>query len=364
LNLALDVRAMHVDARSGMGLEAAAREARYAAFAATLQPGESLLTAHHQDDQVETVLLKLLRGAGPQGLGGMRMRRPLAGGWLWRPLLDTPRAVLTGYLHAHAIDSIRDPSNDDPRHARNFLRVEVLPRLTAHWPEARQAVVHSARLSRQAGAYIAQRSRDTLPGLQRPEDASLDARGWLELDPALRGPVLDAWLHAQGRAAPTLAQRNQLLRQVASAAADRVPLVRWPGTAVHVWRGRLHAHVPLDDVPPGWKAAWDGSLLQLPAGAGTLQWIAHGDAPMAPAPTLEVRLGETGIRLRPAGDRHTRALRDLFQRANVPPWQRRLCPLIYDAEGSLLAVADLWHTDAGQALFQSLRRRPRWQPER
>ncbi|HET7268875.1 MAG TPA: tRNA lysidine(34) synthetase TilS [Oleiagrimonas sp.] len=359
IDVPLEVRRVHVERQSGTGPEAAARDARYAAFADLLRPGESLLTAHHGDDQAETVVLKLLRGAGPEGLGGMRERRPFAGGWLWRPLLDTPREVLTDYLRVHAIECIHDPSNQSAHYARNFLRLDILPRLVEHWPRATQAINHSAALNRQTADFIRQCSNQALTALQHAKDNSLDAQGWLQLHPALRGPVLETWLHAQHLHAPSVDQREQLLRQVRDAAADRVPLVCWPGTAVHVWRGRLHAHPPLPDVPVNWKSSWHGEALQLPAAGGTLQLTATGASSNASVPTLEVRLGQTGVRLRPAGDRHTRELRDLYQQAGIPPWRRCRMPLIHDADGTLLAIADLWQTNAGKALFSSLKVRPK-----
>src|SRR6185437_7509665 len=119
-SLAVPLTTMRVevnDAR-GEGIEAAARRARYAAFAANLGEGEWLVLGHHRDDQVETVLLKLLRGAGPEGLGGMRTLRPFARGFLWRPLLETPRESLRKYLSKHGIRWIDDPANADPRFAR------------------------------------------------------------------------------------------------------------------------------------------------------------------------------------------------------------------------------------------------------
>lgn len=358
-NVPLDIRRVIVTP-DGKGLEAAAREARYAAFARALQPDELLLTAHHRDDQAETVLLKLLRGGGPEGLGGMRAWRPFAGGRLWRPLLDTPRDALTEHLRGHALDSIDDPSNRSARLARGFLRHEILPQLAAHWPNATRAITHSARLNREADDYIRQGARQALETLCHHDEHRLDASGWLALHPALQGPVLDLWLHALGLPAPSLGQRQQLLRQARHAADDRVPLVQWPGGAVHVWRQRLYAHQPLPDVPADWNVPWNGEPLTLPGG-GKLQLLppASGQESGSTA-SLTVHLGLVGVRLRPVGDDHTRHLRDLFQRAGIPPWQRRLCPLIHDAAGRLLAVADLWQTRAGHDFFSALGRYPQW----
>jgi tRNA(Ile)-lysidine synthase len=130
---------------SGKGIEDAARAARYAAFAGNLRLGEVLALAQHADDQTETVLLKLLRGAGPEGLGGMRVLREFAPGYLWRPLLELPRTRLREYALAQGLNWIEDPSNSNTQLRRNFLRAEILPRLNARWPDAGAAIAHSAR---------------------------------------------------------------------------------------------------------------------------------------------------------------------------------------------------------------------------
>jgi tRNA(Ile)-lysidine synthase len=143
-----------------------------------------------------------------------------------------------------------------------------------------------------------------------------------------------------------------------------VPLVTWTGTAVHIWRGHLHAHRPLPEVPSGWQTTWHGESLSLPALGGTLELAGDGTPRTdASVPMLRVSLGDMGVRLRPAGDRHTRQLRDLFQQAHIPPWRRRRCPLIHDQDGHLLAIADLWQTRAGYDLFTRLGRHPRWLPD-
>ncbi|WP_232821094.1 tRNA lysidine(34) synthetase TilS, partial [Dyella sp. C11] len=173
------VMRVDVDHARGYGLEAAAREARYRVFAAALKHDEHLLLAHHRNDQVETVLLKLLRGAGPEGLGGMRAMRRLGQGMLWRPLLETPRDVLRDYVAQHELPCIDDPSNNDARLSRNFLRHEILPRLSQHWPQAEDSIVHSARLHRSAADALERQWRIEQARLLDPHSGSLDAHGWL-----------------------------------------------------------------------------------------------------------------------------------------------------------------------------------------
>ncbi|TAN07456.1 MAG: tRNA lysidine(34) synthetase TilS [Rhodanobacteraceae bacterium] len=364
LNVPLTV--LHVTVRDahGEGLEAAARRARYAAFAESLHEGEWLALAHHRDDQIETVLLKLLRGAGPEGLGGMRVLRPLASGFLWRPLLETPREILHNYLKEKEIEAIEDPANADPRFARNVLRRELLPRIRGHWPHAAASILHAARLCRTAADYIDADAQAALSNLRRDTD-SLDAEGWLSLPEALHAPVLDAWLHARGLSAPPDASRAELARQAAQAAIDRVPVIAWPNAEVRVWDGRLHAMPSLTPVPARWQAQWNGAPLVLPDGCGTLMLHATNKT-TTPAtgvridPPLTVRFRRGGERIKPAGDAHTRELRDLFQQARMPPWLRERCPLIFE-HGELIAVADLWISERGNTVFATPCVHPRWQ---
>ncbi len=344
---------VHVDHARGYGLEAAARDARYRAFAASLRKGERLLLAHHRDDQAETVLLKLLRGAGPEGLGGMRATRRLGEGLLWRPLLDTPRDELRSYVAQHELPCIDDPSNNDARLSRNFLRHEILPRLTQHWPQAVDSIVHSASLHRAATETLERQWRSEQARLLDTTNGSLDANGWLALSPALRHPLLDDWLHARGLTAPTTAQREQIERQC-GARDGQLPCIRWAGAEIHVWRGRLWALPPQPQIDPHWQADWRGEPLALPDG-GSLRLDPSGQL----GQSLSIRLRRGGEQLRPAGDAHTRELRDLFQQGGMPPWRRLACPMLY-AGDELIGVGDRWLSAQGMAVFGDAR--PLWQP--
>ena len=352
---------VQVDHARGEGLEAAARRARYAAFAANLGEGEWLVLGHHRDDQVETVLLKLLRGAGPEGLGGMRTLRPFARGFLWRPLLETPRENLRKYLSENDLSCIDDPANTDPRFARNVLRREIMPRMAVHWPHADASILHAAQLCRAAADYIDNTAQSALANLRREAD-TLDVTRWLALPEALQAPVLDTWLHARGFFSPPDASRAELARQAADASQDSTPVIAWPGTEIRIWDGRLHATSPLAPPPAVWQAQWNGAPLELPQDCGGLRlesmdpataWATMLDPPL----TVHFRRG--GERIKPAGDPHTRELRDLFQQARVPPWLRVRCPLIYEND-ELIAVGDLWISDRGKTVFDPRGARPRW----
>ena len=356
LELPCEIHRATIGHGRGEGLEAAARRARYAVFERSLGEGEWLLLAHHRDDQAETVLLKLLRGAGPEGLGGMRERRPLGRGRLWRPLLDLPRAALRAYARAHALACIDDPPNADRRLARNYLRHEILPRLAGHWPQAVDSILHSAALSRAASDALRAQWLPAFEQLHDPASGSLSLPGWLTLPAALRDPLLDHWLHARGLSAPTAAQRRQIERQ-SHARPGQSPCIRWPGTELHLWKARLWAFAPRPSIAPDWRADWRGEPLRLPDGGR----LALCDAGARLPSTLSIRLRRGGERLRPDGDRHTRELRDLFQQAALPPWRRIACPLLYEGD-ELIAVADRWLSARAVALFDAAGSRPRWHP--
>jgi tRNA(Ile)-lysidine synthase len=354
---------VEVDTRRGEGIEAAARHARRKAFAERLGENEWLLLAHHRDDQIETVLLKLLRGAGPEGLGGMRALRPFARSFLWRPLLGSPREDLREYVHEHGLQCIDDPANDATRFSRNVLRHDILPRIAAHWPHADAAILHSARLCREVAGHVEREAGIALASL-RGHAGTLDVDGWLALPAALRVPALQQWLRERSLPVPGDAQGRELQQQASTAAADALPCIAWPGAEVRIWHGRLHAMPPLSPLPGRWQASWDGAPLALPGDCGTLVLETVEGSPGSAEqvrfqPPLSVRQRRGGERIKPVDDRHTRALRDLFQRARMPPWLRGRCPLIF-AGDELIAVAGLWLNARGKAAFDAHGVRPAW----
>ena len=272
-------------------------------------------------------------------------------------MLTLPRAPLRAYVEAHGLAFIEDPSNADMRLSRNYLRHEILPRLQAHWPQAADSILHSAALSRAAADALRMQWLDALERLRDPVTDSLDADGWLALAPALREPLLEHWLHARNLTAPTTAQRQQVERQLRESRPERLPCIRWPGTELHIWRGRLWGVHPSPAIDPQWQAEWHGEPLRLPDGGELRLPGARLDPPI----TVCLRRG--GERIKPAGDAHTRELRDLFQQGAIPPWRRLACPMLY-AGTELIAIADRWISTPGQAIFQRAGGQPQWLPAR
>ena len=237
LGVELIIRAVDVPSRrAGLGREASARRARYAAIEALLAPGEIVALAHHRDDQAETVLLKLMRGAGPEGIGAMRTVRRLGPGLAWRPLLGLPRAALREYAEHQQLDWVQDPSNADPTIDRNYLRMQVMPRILQRWPEAEASIAQSAAWARAAASFIDGEAGRALARTQGLDPSTLRLREWLELPQALRDPVLRRWLRSLDLPEPTHYQAAELVRQLGEAGEDRQPCVRWPGAEVRRYR--------------------------------------------------------------------------------------------------------------------------------
>ncbi len=364
LGVPLVTRTVEVARAPGLGLEATARRARYGTIEAMLADGEIVALAHHRDDQAETVLLKLLRGAGPEGLGAMRTLRRLGRGYAWRPLLSLSRAMLRGYAERHGLAWIEDPSNADVSLDRNFLRIEVLPRITRRWPEAETSIAQSAAWARAAADFIDEEAERALARVQGLDPSTLRFREWLALPDALRDPVLRKWLRAVALPEPTQFQVAELVRQLGEAGEDRQPCVRWPGVEVRRYRDLLYALPPLQLPPLDWSAAFTGATLVLPADIGSLSLAPATPAAEPPrlAEPAHVRFRRGGESLRLHGGAHTRELRDLLQEAGIPPWQRSRLPLVFDAAGALLAVADLWISEAGAERLARAGARLEWIP--
>jgi tRNA(Ile)-lysidine synthase len=342
LGVPFEVLHLRLAAAAGESVEARAREARYAALARQLRPGEWLLTAHHEDDQLETLLIQLMRGAGVAGLAGMPAAAPLGAGRHGRPLLGVDRAAIAAYAAEHALAFQRDPMNDDPRFDRGWLRSELLPRLRSRWPAAAATVSRSAAHLAQASRLLGELARTD--ALAAADGSRLSVAALQGLSRDRQANLLRAWLREHGLRPPPAARLAAVLDELIPAREDAQPLVRWPGGEVRRYRGRLYAMPPLPGVARvAALAPGAGGGAELGVGCGRFSLV-RGEpgrilAPL-PAP-LEVRFRGGGESLRPSAGRPRKRLKDLCQEAGIVPWMRPRLPLVY-AGGRLVAVADLW----------------------
>lgn len=319
------------------GLEAAARAARYAALARALAPGESLLTAHHREDQAETVLLQLLRGGGLPGLAAMPAVAGLGDAKLVRPLLDVGRAELVDYARAQELPWVEDPMNADPRYDRAWLRRELWPPLTARWPAAATTLARAARHAQEAQSLIDEVADQDLATLVRA--GALDVAGLLALVPARRNAALRRWLRVAGVRPPPARRLARLEPELLRSAGPNGPRLAWDGVELRRFDGRLHLVRPLPDLPAHAALGPDR-----PAALGTLgrltlrPVVGAGLAAARTALPLDVRPRRGGECLRLATGGARRAVKDLLREARVPPWLRERLPLLWDGD-RLVAVA-------------------------
>ena len=344
------------------GGEAAARDARYQAFEQLMQPGAVVFLGHHLDDQIETFFLRLLRGAGLQGLAAIPRRRVLAGGLLARPLLQVQRSQLQYYASHYGLAYVEDPSNSSLVMDRNFLRAELLPLLASRWPGYRQTVARATDHMAAAVAVLQEAVPTPATVHNVMGDPGVAITDLLQDSREVAAVKLRSWLQAAGYLAPDRVALNEFLRQLYDSTQDSAPRLECSDFTLARYRDAVYLlpvqaetsdRQPLSLVP--------GQICDVPGvGRIGLEPAASDGLSLPRDSAVEIAWRSGGERCRPAGRAHTSSLKKLLQEFDVPPWWRDRLPLLY-CKGELLAVADLWLCESsywsdsarpGQALWQ------------
>jgi tRNA(Ile)-lysidine synthase len=361
--IALVTQRVGIDPHDADGLEAAARSARYDALrsAAREAGATAVLLAHHQDDQAETMLLQLLRGAGVHGLAAMPVARTDDGLCWLRPLLDIPRRDLEAFVRARKLAYVDDDSNAADRHRRNALRQRVVPAILS------VADGYPATIAR-AAAHQAEAARliDDLAALDAApllDNGTLDRAGLAALAPHRARNVLRYFLRHHGLRPPSTARLHAMLSQLGTARPDARIRFAHEGIWFGVFRGRLVAHPA---TPPMYERAWQGeAFLDLPH--GRLAFITTRGSGLSATclddGVLIVRPRAGGERLQPFVARPRRALKAWLQEASMPRWQREALPLLFCGD-ALAAVPGLGVDVAFQAGVGEEGFTLDWQPAR
>lgn len=363
LDIPLMTLHVHAAAAHGESPEEAARRARYGAISAAMATGEALLTAQHADDQAETLLLQMLRGAGLAGLAGMPAKAVFPPGFLLRPLLHHSRQDLLDYACRHRLHWIEDPSNANTAFDRNFIRHQVLPLLQSRWPSAGRSLSRSAGHCAEALQQLDSLAQDLYQVSVREDGQSLSIQRLVSLTLADQRLVLRQWLRQAGFRMPSAAVIGRILNEVLPAEADRMPVVAWREGEVRRYRDGLFLLPPATAFDGHAVLPWTGEdRLSLPQANGELQLTTPRpgralDAAHWQKGPVEVRYRQGGERCRLAGRAGSHSLKHLFQEAGIPPWLRERAPLVYIA-GELAAVADWWVAAPSAGSDFSLRWRP------
>ena len=336
------------------GVEARARAARYAWFEARIGDG-TLLTAHHRDDQVETVLLRLLRGTGIAGVSGMRAIRPLGRGWVMRPLLKFWRADLERYARDRALKWVTDPSNADLGLARNYMRHRVLPVVTRRWPTAPAQIARFAEHAGQAQTILEAVAASDLDNVTHRRESAVSGGGGrlrladvVALENARLRNLIRHWFQQCGFAAPSARRLEEIIRRMVQDLEGSATVMAWSGRELRRYDGWLYLMRALrfPDARDEWS--WDmRAPLQLPVIDGCLHAQHATGAGLALAriaAQLTVRWRRGGESCRLPGRDHRHVLKKLFQENRIPPWQRSRIPLLY-TDDCLAAVVGLWYCE-------------------
>lgn len=332
-----------VDSDLRSGPEAAARQARYAVLQTLVSDGDCLLSAHHEEDQAETLLLNLMRGSGLAGLAGIGAAQKFGRGRLLRPLLGVSGKALQDYAQRHELHWIEDPSNADTRFDRNFLRQEIVPRLASRWPAVSARLKQSADLASEASALLRDLAGIDLAASGSPE--RLDLQSLQALSPERQRNLLRHAISLCGLPPPPATRLYQAVHELIPAREDAQPLVQWPGAELRRYRNHLYIMRALGGLPdePA-PVLQPGEPLDLGPGMGQLvlsPGVDRGIDPELARAGLEVRYRHGGEEIRPVGHECTHKLKKLLQQEGIVPWMRERLPLLYSGE-KLVAVADLW----------------------
>ena len=329
--------------RAGYVSEGLARDARYAAFESILSPRDVLCTAHSQDDQVETMLLNLLRGAGTRGLAGIPDRRRLGAGMIARPVRGISRTALYGYARATGLPVISDPANEDQRFSRVLLRRRVIPVLETRWPGMRATLTRAGERARESADLLDALADLDLESAGGIHATTLDVEVLGTLEPVRQRNAIAAWLAARGIALPGARRIDQIAREVVGARSDAVPCVRLGDIEVRRFRGRVHLVPRMPPVAGQVVHPWripDSLTLD----HGCLGWEASTGGGLDDS----VRDAEITVRFRSDDATWTRpphvrgsSLKKRFQSLGIPPWERGRIPLVYVGD-LLAAIGSSW----------------------
>ncbi len=335
---------VNAKASSGESPEEAARNARYAALKSLMNADDALLLAQHREDQLETVLLQLFRGCGLRGLSGMPERMAFGPGVMFRPFLDTPKQAIFEYAQAHQLSWVEDPSNQSNDYDRNFLRNAVVPLLKHRWPALDKTVTRSARHCAEAQTLVDEVADELFAAVFNPTDFTLAISRLMEYQVHPQQLIIRHWFSQLGLKMPAQAVVGRILTQVVAAAEHRNPVLSGQGYTIRRYRDKLYclnqsaSELPQDRVWPAGQASISirhhQTLSCQPSSTGILreQWANA---------RVEVRFRRGGEKICLPGRKGHHSLKNLFQEAGIPPWERDLMPLIY-LDDELAAVGDEW----------------------
>jgi tRNA(Ile)-lysidine synthase len=322
--------------------ENSCRIARYDFFEKHLKTNEILLTAHHAEDQAETVLLKLMRGTGIKGLCGMEKCRHFSQGFIARPLLELSKLNLKEYLINNHLEWIEDNSNSDNRYKRNFIRNEIIPNLQNNFTHVIENISRSAANSSQ--------SLDLLNHLVDFKNNWLPINKLKELPQSLQSTLVYHWLSHKNLPTPDKAVLKQITHDFVYAKADKHPHYQNKYYQIYRWQGAIYCIRNFEPINSDLEFQWATEKpFEFPNGCGTLEY--KGKKPL----NLVIRFNQTGHKLKTHKHQFSKTIKQLFQENKVPSWERQNAPFIYH-NNELISLGYDWSHDSNLILSIEFRK--------
>lgn len=350
-NLKIHFESICVDAtpKSGQSPEEAARNARYRALKENLKNQEILLTAHHQDDQAETLLLQLMRGAGTAGLASMPAEQVFGDGSHWRPMLDVSREQIKQYANDNKLQWIDDPSNQDTSFDRNFLRQDVVPLLQQRWPQVSATIKKSADIQQENLELIQAMAEIDLANVITANLEVISLKRLSFLSSVRQFNLLRFWIKQVGLDKPTRNIIQQIQSTVLPAAEDASPLVSWENTELRRFKDELYLMTSLqahdEKLTFDWDVKQNLNINHLALTITANHRVTEGLAVKYLEKNLTIKFRHGGEKIKPVGQQHTSSLKNLMQQKEIPPWCRSRIPLLY-IDDELACVCGYWVADS------------------
>jgi tRNA(Ile)-lysidine synthase len=342
-DLNIDYHALQVQVNDieTLGMEAAARAARYQAIAQFLSPNDVLLTAQHQHDQAETLLLQLLRGSGPKGLAAMAVKSTMGKMTVIRPLLDVSQQDIQLYAQQHNLKWIDDPSNVDTRWSRNYLRHQVWPEIEQRWPQAEITLSRSAQHCAEASDLLSEFAEQdmTLLGINANSE-TLPITALMTLSSARQRNLLRHYIERRQFTLPSTTVLQCVIDEVCLAAQDSEPLVSWSGVEVRRYQQQLFMMPPMQAHDVLQSVVVEDFHQAISIADQLIQWQQiQGKGLNEKVISQGIRVGfrQGGERIQLQGQAHHKSLKHLFQQWHIPPWQRDRIPLLF-CDDKLIAI--------------------------
>jgi len=336
LHISFENITVNATPEKGEGPEAAARNARYVAFKSVLKENDILVTAHHLDDQIETVFLQMLRGTGIEGATGISPVSLFGNNYLLRPLLEFSRDDIQSYAEENQLTWVEDPSNQETEFSRNYLRQKVIPLIEKRWPAYRQTIQRFSENMQQAGDVLQEIVEEDIEDVIDKETNSLCIEPLSKLSVNRQNNIIRSWIKKTNGDVPSVAILHQIFLLMSST-EDAEPVVTWGQTEIRRFQNKLYCmqknrnKIPenLEINISNWRP---GQVVEVPGYGALVLELCEDEGILETyisSENIQIKIRQGGETCKPVGRQKSQSLKKIFQEKKVPPWLRNNTPIVF-----------------------------------